>query len=797
MKRLIRPSALFLQARGSSSFLPAPKSPDPLALAHALSAASRSSRPPSPLHAQVLKLGMSGDTFTTNHLLISYSRSGLLGGALAVFDEMPHRNLVSWTAMVSASIRGGAAEMGIGLFVTMLRSGFCPNEFSLSSALCAACGRSAAHAKLRFGASLHGIAVKVGVDANPFLGSSLLLMYARHGRVAAAERAFADVRCKDLTCWNAMLEGYVTNGCGYGAMRVAVLMHQCGLPADMCTYVSALKACSITGELGFGRRLHGCVIHNMVESDTSVMNALVDMYLISGLMDIAMAVFGRIQKKDTISWNTLLSCFAHDEDDRAAVCCFANMSLSGSKPNEVTFSIMLRLSGAKENASLGLQIFGLSYRHGYSDNVPTANAVINMLSRCGLLNCAHGFFCNLKYRNIVTWNEMIAGYGLYSCSEDAMRLFRSMVCFGERPDEFTYSAVLSAFRESHEVRNHEQVHAVILKQGVASRQFVSTSLIKAKAVFGSVQDALKVIEDTGEMDFVSWGVIITSFLKHGLNNEVLFLFDLFRSNRMSKLDEFILATVLNACANAALIRQCRCIHSLVIRTGHSKHFCVASALVDAYAKCGDIAAAESAFAAVSSVSGDAILYNTMLTSGDVILYNTMLTAYANHGRINEALSLYQDMKQAQLVPTPATFVAIVSACSHFGLLEEGKVVFNLLMSEGQGMNPTRANFATLVDLLARKGLLREAKGVIEVMPFQPWPAVWRSLMNGCRIHGNKELGVLAAEQIMRMAPSSDGTYVSLSNVFADVGEWHSAEEARTLMAENQVWKVQGYSRIEV
>ncbi|XP_037440519.1 pentatricopeptide repeat-containing protein At3g09040, mitochondrial-like [Triticum dicoccoides] len=782
----MRASVLLLQARGSSStFFPGPKSPDPLALVHALSAASRSSRSPSRLHAQVLKLGMSGDTFTTNHLLISYSRSGLLGSALAVFDEMPHRNLVSWTAMVSASTRGGAAELGIGLFVSMLRSGFFPNEFSLASALRAACDRSAARAKLQFGALLHGVAVKVGVDADPFLGSSLLLMYARHGCVAAAERAFADVRCKDLTCWNAMLEGYVSNGCGYGAMRAMALMQQCGLPADMFTYVSALKACSITGELDFGRRLHGCVIHNMFESDTSVMNALVDMYLRSGLTDIAMAAFGRIRQKDTISWNTLISRFAHDEDDRAAACCFADMPLSGSKPNEVTFSIMLRLSGAKENASLGLQIFSLSYRHGYSDDVLVANAVINMLSRCGLLNCAHGFFCNLKFRNIVTWNEMIAGYGLYSCSEDAMRLFRSMVCFGERPDEFTYSAILSAFQESHEARNHEQLHAIILKQGVASRQFVSTSLIKTKAVFGSVQGALKVIEDTGEMDFVSWGVIITSFLKHGLNNEVLFLFNLFRSDRMNKPDEFILATVLNACANAALIRQSRCIHSIVVRTGHWKHFCVASALVDAYAKCGDISAAESAFATISSVSADAILYNTMLT------------AYANHGRINEALSLYQDMAQAQLIPTPATFVAIVSACSHFGLVEEGKVVFNLMMSEGQGMNPTRANFATLVDLLARKGLLREAKGVIEVMPFQPWPAVWRSLMNGCRIHGNKELGVLAAEQIMRMTPSSDGAYVSLSNVFADVGEWHSAEEARMVMAENQVWKVQGYSRIEV
>ncbi|KAM0862048.1 hypothetical protein ACQ4PT_045503 [Festuca glaucescens] len=779
----MRASALFLHARGCST-LTNPRSPDPLALAHALSVASPSSRSPSHLHAQVLKLGMSGDIFTTNHLLISYSKFGLLGRALHLFDEMSHRNLVSWTAMVSGSVRSGAPELGIKLFVSMIRDSFCPNEFALASALRAACDQSMAHVKLQFGLSLHGVAVKVGVDADPFVGSSLLLMYAKHGRVAAAELAFTEIRLKDLTCWNAMLDGYVSNGFGRDALMVASLMHQCGLTADMFTYVSAVKACLIAGELDFGRQLHGSVIHNMFESDTSVMNALVDMYFRAGLMDIAMAVFGRIRHKDTISWNTVISGFAHDEDERAVVGCFAEMTQSGGKPNEVTFSTMLRLAGAKENASLGLQIFGLAYCHGYSESVLVANAVINMLSRCGLLYCAHGFFSNLSFRNTVTWNEMIAGYGLYSCSEDAMRLFRDMVCFGERPDEFTYSAVLLALQEPHEPKNHEQVHASILKQGIASQQFVSTSLIKAKAAFGSVKSALKVIEDTGKMDLVSWGVVVSSFLNNNLNDDVIFLFDLFRSDCMNKPDEFILATVLNACANAALIRKCRCIHSLVIRTGHSKHFCVASALVDAYAKCGDIAAAKSAFAAVSS-------------SGDAILYNTMLTAYANHGLIDKALSLYQHMTRAQLVPTPATFVAIVSACSHFGLIEQGKHVFSLMLSEDQGMNPTRANFATLVDLLARKGLLHEAKGVIEVMPFQPWPAVWRSLLNGCRIHGNKELGVLAAQQILRMVPSNDGAYVSLSNVFAGDGEWHYAEEARRIMAENQVRKVQGYSRIEI
>lgn len=259
-------------------------------------------------------------------------------------------------------------------------------------------------------------------------------------------------------------------------------------------------------------------------------------------------------------------------------------------------------------------------------------------------------------------------------------------------------AILSAFQQDHDARNHEQIHASVLKQGFASCQFVSTSLIKAKVALGSVLDPLKIIKDTGKMDLVSWGVTISAFLKHDLDKDALFLFKLFRVDCPEKPDEFILGTILNACANAALIRQCRCIHSLVVRTGHSKHFCVSSALVDAYAKCGDITAAKSAFAnAVSSATKDAILYNTMLT------------AYANHGLIHEVLSLYQDMTQLQLAPTPATFVAVISACSHLGLVEKGKLLFSSMLS-AHSMNPTKLTSWQEEDSLKKqKALSRQCR----------------------------------------------------------------------------------------
>jgi len=283
-------SANMLSTLAGSTPTPTPtRERDPFAIAHALSSIAYSSSsftsPPSlatgsGLHAQCIKLGVSADTFTTNHLLIFYKRRGHLAGALRVFDEMPHRNLVSWTAMVSGSVRNAAPDLGLQLFVSMLGNGLCPNEFALACALGACCQSAVANARL--GLSVHGLAVKAGLDANPYVGSSLMLMYARHGRTAAAEHVFAGIVFRDLACWNAMLEAYISNGYACDAMRTVVQLHRCGITPDVFTYISAVKASSINSELNFGRQLHGLVIHNRFESSTSVMNALVDMYFKAG-----------------------------------------------------------------------------------------------------------------------------------------------------------------------------------------------------------------------------------------------------------------------------------------------------------------------------------------------------------------------------------------------------------------------------------------------------------------------------------------------------------------------------------
>ncbi|XP_072976290.1 pentatricopeptide repeat-containing protein At4g13650-like [Typha angustifolia] len=753
---------------------------DPLTIANALSFSSLSNLPHlgTQIHAQIIKLGFSNDVFSQNNLIVMYSKCGPLDHALRVFGEMPERNVVSWTSMISGLIRNGEHEIGFQLLVDMTRSGFRPNEFTFASVM-SVCSLIEA---MKFGSSLHSNALKVGLDQNAYVGSSLVLMYARFGNIEAAELAFECIVYRDLACWNSMVEGYVLTGYGYDAMKTVAFMHQEQLGTDQFSYISAIKGCLITGDFNYGRQIHCLIVQNKFQSNNAVMNSLADLYFRFHMKNSAMKVFGKIQEKDVVSWNTVISRSAQEEDEREVVGLFSDMLLNGLKPNQVTLSVILRMCAAKEHISLGLQFFGFAYRSGFSDNVLVVNSIINMLTRCGLVESAYILFSGISARNPVTWNEMIAGYGINGYSEEALQLFCNLIRMGLRADEFTYSGVLSTCNEIQDPRIYEQIHANILKFGFSSYLFVWTSLINGYAVFGLVKSSFKIFEEIEESDLVSWGAIISAFSKQGLIIEAFSLLKCLQEAG-EKPDEFILASVLNASANVSVINHCKCIHSHVMKAGYERHFCVSSAVIDAYAKCGDITSSKKAF-------------DTIPVDQDAILYNTMITAFAHHGLIMEALGLYEKMKQANLSPTQATFLALLLACNHLGLVEQGKYLFNSAKST-YGMHPAKDNFACLIDLLARKGLLEEARDIIRSMPYEPWPAVWRSLLNGCRIHGNKEMGEFAAEEILKLTPNSDAAYMLLSNIYAEDGRWEYAEETRMRMEEKGVHKVLGYSMIEI
>ncbi|KAI3831279.1 hypothetical protein MKX03_034065 [Papaver bracteatum] len=706
-----------------------------------------------------------------------YTKCGGLANGLQVFDEITDRNLVSWTSIISGCVQNGESALGLEIFTEMIENGFRPNEFAFGSVLRGCTSLE----DINFGSSVHCLALKNGSLDNHFVISSLLYMYAKCGYVKTAERVFECIKDYDVGCWNTMIEGYALNGYSYEALQLLSLMNKKGMVVDQLTFISAIKGCSSLGDLNFGRQIHAMIIQSEAKLSSSVMNSLVDMYFKVGEKVSALQVFSQMHEKDVASWNTILSEFAHD-GDAMVVDLFTKMLRAGLCPNRITFSILFRFCGSLVDLSLGFQLYCLAYHLGFTNEPIVANSLINLFSKCGKPDIANSIFTGIPLQSITSWNEMILGFNLNGCTMEALELFANLWKSGMEVDECTICSILGTCTGVEHIAVGRQIHGVIIKSGFCSQNFVCSSLINSYGRFGLVEDCFIIFRGIKRLDLALWGAMISSLVRGGhINQSLDLLKGLIKDGQ--KPDEFILGSILNGCADVAAHTQTTSIHSIVIRIGLEMNLCVANAVIDAYAKCGDIESSR-------------IVFNQSVRYADCILFNTMIMAYARHGLVTEAIAVLEEMKLSNLLPSHSTFVSVISMCSHLGLVEQGQNFFDMISSV-YGMVPSAGNYGCLVDLFSRNGYLEKAKYVLETMPFAPWPAIWRSFLSGCRTHGKRELGEWASKQLLELVPENDAAYTLLSKIYSDEGSWEDAAKVRLAMNESEILKKRGYSWMEL
>ncbi|XP_028801381.1 pentatricopeptide repeat-containing protein At4g39530-like [Neltuma alba] len=729
------------------------------------------------IHSHVIKLGFSNDIFSQNNLIKTYFKVGVLSYGCKVFEEMAKKNLVSWTIVISGAIQNSDFEFGLNIFVEMLQAGLRPNEFALGSVM-KACATLGVRMLV---IAVHCSALKIGLDQNPFVSTSILNMYVELRDIESAELVFDIMKDLDAGCWNAMIGGYIKCKCDFKALQLLTLMPYVGVKMDKYTFISALKGCSTMGALQCVKQIHGFIIQSKVECITSVMNALVDVYFKSGDKDSALRVFSRIQDKDIISWNTAFSGFSQNGNARDLVTLYHNLMILGGKPNNVTFSGLLRKCGYLHNLGLGLQFYCASLHFGLFDEVSIINSAISMFSRCGKMDMACTAFYTAPCLNINTWNELISGYIINGFYEEGIKDFNNLRELGFEADEYTYSNTLEACCRSESQEIGRQLHCDLLKSGFHSHEYICSLLIKCYSTFGLLDDCYLFFNEPEKLDLVSWGTMISSLVHQGLNHEAFkFLQLLMKAGERP--DDFILASILNNCASVAAYQQAKSFHALVIKLGCCVYPFVASALIDAYAKCSDIENARVAF-------------DQSLNLLDVVIYNAMIMAYAHQGLVVEAMDIFEKMKSANVHPSQATFISLISACSHNGLIHVGCSLFQS-MSLDYGLRPSPEIYGCLVDMLSRNGYLEDAKLVIEAMPFPTWPAIWRTLLSGCRIYENRALGEWAAGRLLQLFPESEAGYVLLGKVYSESGSWEDAANLRRKMTDRGVAKGLAYSWIE-
>eukprot|EP01018_Ginkgo_biloba_P031676 Gb_31111 [translate_table: standard] len=345
----------------------------------------------------------------------------------------------------------------------------------------------------------------------------------------------------------------------------------------------------------------------------------------------------------------------------------------------------------------------------------------------------------------------------------------------------TYASLLEDCINKKLLSEGKLVHAHMTEMGFKPDRFLGNTLVNMYAKCGSLVYARRVFDRMPERNVVSWTVMISAYDSRGHAEEALTLFSQMQQTGIQP-NEFTFASVLPACADLAALEQGRKIHETIIKSGFHSDVFVASALLDMYAKCGSIE--------------DACHVFDEMPKRNVISWNAMIVGYAMHGCAKEALQLFKQMQHLGTKPDHVTFVGVLSACRHAGLVEDGWQCFHC-MSENYHITPAMKHYCCMVDLLGRAGHLDEAHDFIDKMPVKPDADVWGSLLGACRIHTNMELGQHVAERLFELDPKNSAPYVLLSNIYAAAGRWHDMEKVRKLMKDRRVKKNPGCSWIEV
>lgn len=546
-------------------------------------------------------------------------------------------------------------------------------------------------------------------------------------------------------CKKDPLEEAVYSLCEKGRLEEAVdclyYKNQLG-PADSDTYDCLLQECIAVESLAAGKRVHAHMIITGFKRGVFIGNCLVDMYAKCGCATDARQVFDEITIKNVFSWNTMIA--------------------------------------------------------GYV--------------KCGSIGDARQLFDKTPQRNLVSWNAMIAGCAQKEHAVEALELFCQMQGEDVKADQVSFVGVVNACASVAALPQGKQVHAHVIRIGFVSHVFVSNALINMYAKCGNMEVAQQVFDRMQEQDVVSWTAIIAGYAKLGSLESARHMFDkmpernvvswnamiagyaqnaygeealkifwhMLRAN--VKVNQFTFVSVLSACASLSALEHGKQVHACIIRAGFKFSVFVGNSLVDMYAKCGSTVSARRLF--------------QRMAERDVVSWNTMIVGYAQNGCGKEALHLFEQMIGSGTKPGQITFLGVLSACSHAGLVDEGHHYFRS-MSQCHCIMPRASHYAIMIDLLGRAGRLEEAERFINNVPFEPDASMWAALLGACRIHGNMEMGRRAAEYLFELEPQNASRYVLLSNIYAAAGMWDGVAEVRKMMKDRGVKKTPGCSWIEV
>uniref|UniRef100_A0A7N0T3L6 DYW domain-containing protein n=1 Tax=Kalanchoe fedtschenkoi TaxID=63787 RepID=A0A7N0T3L6_KALFE len=637
---------------------------------------------------------------------------------------------------------------------------------------------------------------------------------------------------EDVYWWNQLIRESASNESFNDVLRQFRKLLRLGWKPDHYTFPFVLKACGELRTLRGGAAVHAVAGLIGLECNVFVCNAVVAMYGRCGAVEDARKMFDEMRDRgvcDVISWNSIVAGYVQSGDVKRGLRMFDKMVESGCgfRPDAVSLVNVLPACGAAGELTRGRKVHGYAVKSCLCEDVFVGNALVDMYAKCEKMDEAMRVFEGMETRDVVSWNAMVTGFAQIGRYEDALDLFermreseielnvvtwsaviagyaqrglghesldvfREMMVSGSKPNIVTVSSLLSGCASAGALLNGKETHCYAIKcilnhedSTAGDDLMVYNSLIDmyGKCQCVGVARMMFAAIPQGDRNVVTWTVMIGAYAQHGEANEALSLFaQMFKQEYFIPPNLFTISCALMACARLAALRVGKQIHAYVLRS--SREPCmlfVSNCLIDMYSKAGDVEAAAAVF--------------EHMRQRNAASWTSLMTGYGIHGRGEETLRVFHEMRRAGWVADGVTFVVLLYACSHSGMADEGVQLFRKMKREF-GVVPGVEHYVCMVDLLGRNGRLNEAVKVIKDMPMEATPIIWYAMLSACRLQANVELGEYAAKHLMELESGNDGWLTLLSNIYANARRWKDVARVRSLMKHSGIKKKPGCSWVQ-
>ncbi|KAK4264400.1 hypothetical protein QN277_025580 [Acacia crassicarpa] len=503
--------------------------------------------------------------------------------------------------------------------------------------------------------------------------------------------------------------------------------------------------------------------------------------ILPNAMDYALSIFRKIDEPKSSAYNVMIRALTYQQSPDEALLLFKQMCANAVLPDEFTFSSAFKACSKFIGLVEGQQIHAHVVKRGFQSYGFVENTLIHMYAVCSDMVVARMVFDGMPERDLVAWNAMLAGYAKRGCWEEVVSLFLKMREMDVGFNDVTMITALTACGRVANLELGECIAQYIEANGLKGNINLTTSLLDMYAKCGQVDTARILFDQMKQRDVVAWSAMISGYSQANRCYEALSLF-----NEMQKANvdpnEVTMVSVLYSCGVLGALETGKWVHFYIKKKKLKLTVTLGTALIDFYAKCGLIDSAVEVFG--------------KMTTKNIVSWTAIIQGLASNGEGRRALEFFRLMQEAKVEPNDVTFIGVLSACSHAGLVEEGRTLF-LRMSKDYGIEPRIEHYGCMVDILGRAGLLDEALQFIKSMPMEPNVIVWRTLLASCRAHKNVPIGEESFRQIIQLEPAHSGDYILLSNIYGLAGRTKDALKLRSQIRELGIEKSPGCSLIEL